>query len=71
MLKLGGFVGREKVTRVALTPRNAQGNVDSSDEENEGEMEEPDVDDSEILEDLPDDTEVSISMMWHTVDTGA
>ena len=56
---------------MALTPRNAQGNVDSSDEENEGEMEEPDVDDSEILEDLPDDTEVSISMMWHTVDTGA
>ena len=48
---------RQKSARVAVVSQNIQG--DSSDEENpEGEPEEPDVDDGEILEDLPDDSEV-------------
>ena len=48
---------RQKSARVAVVSQNTQG--DSSDEENqEGEAEEPDVDDTEILEDLPDDSEV-------------
>jgi hypothetical protein len=38
----------------------SQARGDSSDEENQnGVDEQPDIDDSEILEELPDDTEVS------------
>lgn len=45
----------EKVVKVEVV----QAHANSSDEENEdGETEDPDVDDSEILQDLPDDTEV-------------
>lgn len=50
---------RQKTARVAVVSQTtAQG--DSSDEENQhDDTEEPEVDDSEILEDLPDDAEVS------------
>lgn len=61
---------RQKTARVAVVSQTTtQG--DSSDEENpHDEAEEPEVDDSEILEDLPDDAEVSyeswlLSSMLH------
>ena len=52
---------REKSARVAVVSQPAAANgADSSDEENqEGEDEQPEIDDSEILEDLPDDAEVA------------
>ena len=43
---------------MAAVPRDAHANVDTSDEESGEELEEGDVDDTEILADLPDDTEV-------------
>ena len=55
---------REKSARVATVSQTVTVNGgDSSDEEGQdGEQEQPDIDDSEILEDLPDDAEVACSL---------
>lgn len=50
---------KEKSARVATVSQVVTTHGDSSDEEEEDGTEEPDVDDAEILESVPDDAEVS------------
>lgn len=57
------YVCRGKVARVAVVAAPTNGDANTSGEDETDEEEVPEVDDAEILEDLPDDTEVCVPII--------